>query len=460
MKQPSILFSSLSGEHPSQGTFIPVAARIAALCGSHHLVGNFFHYRHALSILGYDYNEVFTDGRLHLEPQKWADFGPLNFHPGPPKKTAQEVRRSVSRENMTYYSPDLFLSLRNKVAVKMFHRKRGADFDVIGTEGAQAAMAYVIMTFINPGDEVIITDPGYFFFEPPVLVAGGKIKKFMLRKENGYRIVPQELKRMITGKTKLIIVCDPINPFGTVQTKTELNELLDIAKQKNILLLNNITHAFHTINPRIRQYSISELSQRYPKNVFTVSGVSHGFGLAGVRIGFLGGAPELLRPVFLLKSALTRINMSSLAQRAVLSALDDARYRRQTDTLLRNNFARLRTIVNSHARLSFCIEPSHGYYAAIDTSKIKASAQELTVALLKRRCAVYPPDGLGEVSATSYIRVNFSSPHKKHFDWLRRSLPEAIQEAESGIYRRAVVRFFQSIGTSRALKIAETIQAI
>jgi aspartate/methionine/tyrosine aminotransferase len=187
--------------------------------------------------------------------------------------------------------------------------------------------------------------------------------------------------------------------------------------------------------------------------------LSHGFGLAGLRIGFLGGRPELVAAILATKSALTRINMNVPMQYAALAALKDKTYIRRAGALLKKNYRTLREIIAGVPRLRFVVEPEYGFFACIDTSGIKATCQELTVALLKRKCAVYPSDGLGEVNPTTYLRLNFSTPHRKHFAWLKAALPEAIKEAESGMYREAVLDFFRSAGTDRAKRIIARMNA-
>jgi len=437
-----------------------LSLRAKTLLRNPHLLGNFFHYRYAISILGWDYDKVFKNGRLDLDPNKWADFGALNFHIGPPKSVIRYLKERIISKNITYYPPDLITPLRDIVAKQIFKRSRSKEFDVIGTEGTQAAMAYAILTLINPGDEVIITDPGYFFFEPPIIMAGGKTKRIILCKENNYRIDPDNLKKEISRKTRMIIVCDPINPFGTVQTKEELIEIIKIANTHNIIILNNITHGFHRIKPEIKHYPMTSLKNINLKNVVAISGLSHGYGMAGLRIGFLAGHQELLRPILLTKSAITRININLLAQYAALAALQDRQYLKKCDVILRENFSILKGIIREIPNLSLIIEPGYGFSAVIDTSKIMASSQEITVALLKRRCAVYPSDGFGDIHATSYIRINFSTPYKKHFYWLREALPSAIHEAETRKYRKAVINFFKSVGTKRAKKIIRDINMI
>jgi aspartate/methionine/tyrosine aminotransferase len=128
--------------------------------------------------------------------------------------------------------------------------------------------------------------------------------------------------------------------------------------------------------------------------------------------------------------------------------------------MLKKNSRLLKEIVASVPCLRFVVEPQYGFFACIDTSAVKASCQELTVALLKRKCAVYPSDGLGNTDPISYLRLNFSTPRREHFMWLKKALPEAIKEAETGKYRPAVIEFFRSVGTERAKNVIRRIKAI
>jgi hypothetical protein len=82
----------------------------------------------------------------------------------------------------------------------------------------------------------------------------------------------------------------------------------------------------------------------------------------------------------------------------------------------------------------------------------------LTVALFKRRVAVYPGDGLGDVGATDYIRLNISRPDAWAFERLAVSLPEALREARSGAYREGVIKFFESRDNDRAREIVRRIK--
>ncbi len=461
MKKNDFMYACLSAGRGVGATAggPPLARRARALFASHQLVGNFFHYRTAIKMLGLDYSDVFDSGRLDLDPRRWADFGPLNFHAGPPAGVLPAMKRAVTLRDISYYPPNIVPELKEAAAAAVFGRKCGPDFEVMATEGAQAAMAYALLTFVDPGDEVIITDPGYFFMEPAIIAAGGRARRVPLSRR-GWRLDPDDLRRAVNARTRAVIICDPVNPFGTVQRRAELEAVIDIANKRDIVVINNATHGFHRLNPAARHYPMVSLRNKDLRNVLTLAGLSHGFGLAGLRVGFLGGRPELVSAVLAVKSSVTRINMSMPMQLAALTALKDRGYSRRCAALLRRNFRLLEEVIASQPRLRFMARPDYGFFACVDTSCIKASCQELTVALLKRRCAVYPGDGLGDTLPASYLRLNFSSPRPEHFRWLKEALPGAIAEAEAGIYRRQVTDFFLSVGTPRARRIVELIKDI
>ena len=103
------------------------------------------------------------------------------------------------------------------------------------------------------------------------------------------------------------------------------------------------------------------------------------------------------------------------------------------------------------------VDPAYGFSCVVDVSHIGATAQELTVALCKRKVAVYPGDGLGEVGATTTIRVNLSDPDPSAYERFARVLPDAVEEAATRIYRDAIRDLFLSYGTDRHRRLADLV---
>lgn len=436
-----------------------LSERVRSVMESPHGMWNYMSYRDAINILGLDAGEIYTDGRIDLDPRTWADFGWMTCFAGPPESAVIAMRENTNSENVNPYSPDLINPLREAAAGIKFGRPRSGSFEVIGVEGSQAAISYTLETFINPGDEVIITDPGYFHFTPSILMAGGVPVRIPLGPGNGYRMKPAEVEKHITARTKAVIVCDPLNPFGTVQSRNELLALIETARAKGIVIINDITHGTHRVNPESLHIPMSSLhGETNTDNVVSTFSVSHGYGMAGVRIGFLAGHPDVMRACLVTKVALTRINTNLIAQHGALAAIKDGAYVAESEAIIRRNYGLIKRIVAGNPGVSIPVGPDYGFSMVIDVSGAGTTAQELTVALFKQRVAVYPGDGLGDVGATDYIRLNISRPDAWAFEHLGESLPKAIAEARSGMYREAVIKFFESRRNDRARDIVRRIK--
>ncbi len=433
--------------------------RVKSVMESHHGMWNYMTYRDAIKILGLDTEEIYKEGRIDLDPKKWADFGWMTCYAGPPKSAVKAMREQTKASNINPYSPDLINPLRDACAEIKLKRERSKEFEVIGTEGGQAGISYALQTFINPGDEVIITDPGYFHFESAILMARGVPVRIPLNSKNGYRLNPDEVKEHVTPRTKVIIVCDPINPFGTVQLKDELITLIEIARRHDIIIIDDITHNAQRIDLDTSHYPMSSLwREANVDNVISTFSVSHGYGMAGVRIGFLAGHTELMRACLITKVSLTRLSTNLIAQYGALAALKDDDYVRKSEEIIRHNYNHIKETIRQTKGVSIPVEPKYGFSMVIDVSGTGVTAQELTVALFKHKVAVYPGDGLGDVGATDYIRLNISRPDLWAFRHFRNVLPLAIKEAKFGIYRKGVIQFFKEKKTERAKRILQKMK--
>ena len=429
-----------------------VSQRARAVLADPQGFGNYMTYRDAYRILGWDPAEIYRDGQIALDRSEWADLGWMANHIGPSEAAVRAMRDAATAERLGPYSPDLHAGLRDRMAVGLFGRARDDAFEVIGTEGAQAGVGYAALGCLNPGDEVVCTDPGYFHFVPAFRLAGAAPVFVRLGAETGWRLDPDAVAAAISERTKMIVVCDPINPFGTVQRRDELDALLRLSAERRIVLLADSTHAAHRIDPAARHHHLAALAVDHPDaTVLVTSGFAHGYGLAGARIGALGGPPDLVRACLQVKIAVVRLNTSVVAQAGAAAALEDEGWLRHGENVVRANLDRLKAVASP------VVDPEYGFSCVADCSRWGVSAQELTVALCKRKVAVYPGDGLGEVGATTTIRLNLSDPDPRAMARFEAALPEAVDEARTGVYRDGVRDFFMSTGTDRGRRLAALI---
>jgi aspartate/methionine/tyrosine aminotransferase len=433
---------------------VPVSERLRRVRASHHGMWNYVTYRDAIALLGLDPATIYPQGSTRLDPADWVDLGWLTCFCGPPASAVDAMRAAATAESLNQYTPDLIEPLRD-AAAGAFGRKRDAGFEVVGTEGAQAAVALALMATVDPGDEVIVSDPGYFHIPSAVLAAGGVPVAVPIGAGTGFRLDPDDVARAITPRTRAICIVDPVNPYGTVQTRDELTALAELADRHGVLLVHDVTHAPLAIDADARFVSLPALA--LTDNTVAAMSVSHCYGMAGARIGFLGGPPGFVRGCLQLKAALTRLNTNLISQRGALAALADDSYLPRAEGTIRANLGHLEQTLETVPGVRLVVRPQRGLACAVDVSGAGASAQELMVSLFGRRVAVYPGDGLGETGAASTIRINLSRPDAWAMEHLRSVLGEAVTEAASGRWREPVVSLLERKGTDRAARLARQI---
>ena len=426
-------------------------------------MGNYFTYREAIDVLGWEHTDVYKGGRIDLDPQDWSDLGWMCSYIGPPASAVEEMKRRCVAENFGPYPPDLISELRDLAAVEKFGRERGDDFEVIGVEGAQGGIGYTYLTYLSPGDEIIMPDPIYFHFAPAALMAGATPVQIPLGPHNGYRLSPDEVRKHINLRTKMIVVCDPINPFGTTQTKQELIDIVNMAREHDILVFNNITHNTHQLDPNVTQYPIASLYKEVDTtNVISTSGMSKGHGMAAIRLGFLAGHPDLLKAAAMMKMEITKIHTNLLGQYGALAALKDEAYVERSQVIMRRNLAHVvesaKLWQKQGYQVTIPVMPKYGFSMVLDIGKTGVTAQELCVGLFKRHVALYAGDGLGEVGASTTIRINLSRPDIWAYDKLRDEMIPSIIESRTGVYADKIIQFFEEGETPRGLRIAGEIR--
>jgi aspartate/methionine/tyrosine aminotransferase len=430
--------------------------RLRALERSHHAMWNYLTYRDAIGIVGLDPAELYPGGTTRLDPAAWADLGWLTCFAGPPASAVEAMRAAVTAEHLNQYSPDLIEPLRD-AAAGVLGRERDDDFEVIGTEGAQAGIALSLMAVAGPGDEVILSDPGYFHVPSAVIATGAVPVTVAIGAGTGYRLDPDAVAAAITPRTRAIVIVDPVNPYGTVQTADELAALARLADQQDLLLVHDVTHGSLVIDPAVAFSSLPALG--LTENAVATFSVSHCYGMAGARIGFLAGPSRLMRSCLRLKAALTRLNTSLIAQHGALAALHDEDYLPHAQRIVRGNLDHLTATLASVDGLQLATSPVRGLACALDTSGAGVTSQELMVALFARRVATYPGDGMGTAGAATNLRLNLSRPDPWAMEHLRAMLPEAVAEAAAGRWREPVAALLESKGTPRAIDLAAAVRS-
>ena len=243
--------------------------------------------------------------------------GEPDFHT--PEHIKEAAKRAVD-ENFTFYTPvPGYMSLRKAVAEKL-RRENGLDFapeQIVVSGGAKQALCNVILSTINPGDEVIIPTPAWVSYVEMVKLAEGKNVLVPADIKQDFKITPEQLEATITPKTRMVLICSPSNPTGSVYSKEELQGLVNvIAKYPNILVLAdeiyehiNFTGSFTSLG------TFKEIADR----IVIINGVSKAYAMTGWRIGYCAAPLAIAKACTKLQGQYTS-GSSSIAQKAAEAA--------------------------------------------------------------------------------------------------------------------------------------------
>ena len=197
----------------------------------------------------------------------------------------KEAAKKAIDDNFTFYTPvGGYLSLRKAICDKM-KNENGREFtpdQIVVSNGAKQSLCNAILSIINPGDEVIIPTPAWVSYVEMVKLAEGVNVLVPASVEQDFKITPAQLEAAITPKTKMVLLCSPSNPTGSVYTREELKALADVlAKYPEIIILSD--EIYEHINYTGEFCSIAEFPE-VADRVVTVNGVSKAHDRLAYRI--------------------------------------------------------------------------------------------------------------------------------------------------------------------------------
>ncbi len=224
-------------------------------------------------------------------------------------------------QNYTMYTPvPGYDDLRESISLK-FKRDNGLDYakdQIVVSTGAKQSIANVVLSLINPGDEVIIPAPYWVSYVEIVKVAEGIPVIINAGIEKDFKISGADLEAAITPKTKMLIFSTPCNPTGTVYTKEELKDLANtLVKHPQVVALSD--EIYEHINFIGKHESLAQFPEIY-NQVVTVNGVSKAWAMTGWRLGYIGAPKEIATACDKVQGQFTSATCS-IAQRAAIAAM-------------------------------------------------------------------------------------------------------------------------------------------
>ena len=194
--------------------------------------------------------------------------------------------------------------------------------EIVVTVGGKEAIYSAMMAIVNPGDEVIVPDPYWVSYVPCIELCGGHPVYLPLEESEGFRISASQVEKVITARTKMLILNSPNNPTGSVAARPEVDALADLAKQKHFLVLSDELYEKILFDGE-RHYSIASFAGMKDLSI-VVNGFSKATAMTGWRLGYLIASKSIAARVVAIHSHLVT-SACTFAQRAAALALRDER---------------------------------------------------------------------------------------------------------------------------------------
>ena len=240
----------------------------------------------------------------------------------PTPQKALDVMKSIDR-NILEYSPSAgFLSLREKLV--KYYSKYNIDLvpdDIIVTTGGSEAVLFAFLSCLNPGDEIIVPEPAYANYMAFAVSAGAVIKSVPSSIETGFALPPvEEFEKLISERTKAILICNPNNPTGYLYSRAEMNQIRDIVKRHDLYLFSDEVYRefIYTGSPYISACHLEGIEQ----NVVLIDSVSKRYSECGIRIGALVTKNEEVRKA-VMKFCQARLSPPLIGQIIAEASIED-----------------------------------------------------------------------------------------------------------------------------------------
>jgi len=230
---------------------------------------------------------------------------------------------AIQRGETKYTDVEGIPELRAAIARK-FKRENHLDYapaQCFVAPGGKAVIYAALTATLNPGDEVIVVAPYWVSYPEIVLLAGATPKIIETRIEDGFRLTPAALEKVITPKTKWLIFNQPCNPSGACYTREQLKALTDVLlRHGHVWTLTDDMYE-HLVFDSFKFHTLLEVEPKLYDRTLTMNGVSKAYAMTGWRIGYCGGPLPLIQAMAKLQSQIVS-NASSISQWAAVEALD------------------------------------------------------------------------------------------------------------------------------------------
>ncbi|MBY7025603.1 aminotransferase class I/II-fold pyridoxal phosphate-dependent enzyme [Clostridium botulinum] len=319
----------------------------------------------------------------------------------------------------THYSSNAgFIELRHEIS-KYLYRRFNLSYnptdEIIVTVGGSEGIDIALRALVGPGDEVIIPEPSFVAYKGCTTFTGATPKVINLRAEDEFKLTPELLEDAITPKTKVVIIPFPNNPTGAIMTREELTKIVEVLKDKDIIVISDEIYAELCYDEE--HVSIASFPEMRDKTL-VINGFSKAYAMTGWRLGYLCGHPTLI-------DAMKKIHQYAImcspttAQYAAIEAMKNGD--KNVQTMVREYNRRRRVLVDGFRKMGLdCFEPLGAFYVFPSIKSTGMTSDEFCEQLLiNEKVLTVPGNAFGDCGE-GFIRACYASSMDNIMEALKR----------------------------------------
>lgn len=319
----------------------------------------------------------------------------------------------------THYSSNAgFIELRNEISNYLYRKfdiSYNPDNEILVTVGGSEGIDLAIRALVEEGDEVIIPEPSFVAYKGCTAFAGGTPVIINLKEENNFKLTKEQLEEAITEKTKIVILPFPNNPTGAIMTRDELKEIVDVLKDKNVIILSDEIYAELSYDkPHVSIASFEEVKDK----TIVINGFSKAYAMTGWRLGYACGDKAIIQAM----KKIHQYGIMCSPTTAQYAAIEGLKSGDESVRKMSNEYNRRRRILVEGFRemgLS-CFEPLGALYVFPCIKSTGMTSDEFCEKLLmEEKVLAVPGSAFGECGE-GYIRACYASSTEDLIEGIRR----------------------------------------
>jgi aspartate/methionine/tyrosine aminotransferase len=325
----------------------------------------------------------------------------------------REAAKKALDDGFTRYPPAKgYPDLREAIAEKLRTENQidaDPDTEIFVAVGAMQVVFNTCLHVIDPGDEVIVVDPGYDYYSQ-IRLFGGVPVPVPAYENNHFKVDPQHLQAAVTDKTKLIIINTPANPTGAMLDEPELKKIVAIAKERDLFVLSDEPYE-HIVFDGKKHLSIGSFEGMKERTISAYT-LSKSYAMTGWRVGYVAAPKAIIDEMEKLMEHMVS-GVTAVAQRAALAAITAPQNCVQEMLV---EYEKRRAIVhqglNAIDGIS-CILPESTFYAFPNCSKIGLSSWKLAKYLVREHKVALVPGNIFGNNGEGFLRLSFAADAEK-----------------------------------------------